>query len=642
MASKPRPHADVPSILARIERPSRALVTAGMPYANGPLHLGHLAGAHLPADIHSRWLSLLIGRDNVLYVCGTDDHGSTSEFKAMSEGKPIAEVIAQVHRQQADILARYSVGLDIYSGTSQPALFDSHVQLCGELLRKIYANGMLEKRVTQQWYDPEVERFLPDRMVRGRCPNPKCDNEDAYADECSVCGHQHEPTELIDPRSTVSDATPVLRDTAHLWLDMWRVSDVLKAWVETKKNTWRTVVYQQVIETLTPSLRFDRGHEDAYKGFAAGLPRHKRKYAAGGQVVLQLASKADLAVARDALAARGIDSEVVDEWAHRPITRDTTWGVPMPDLDPDIAGKTLYVWPDSLIAPISFSRLAMAQRGRDPSEADRFWRDPAARVYQFVGLDNVFFYVLMQGAMWLGSQDDPERMPEPGDLQMTDVIGCFHLMVGGEKMSKSRGNFLTGQQLLDEHGYDPDQIRYYLALLGLPEKPSSFDLPELDQRNAFLAGRMNAAFERPISAAHSKFGGVVPDGALIDDVEGETARMVQRYVKAMQQTKYPTMLYDLENYARKINSLFTQYKPHDDRHPEEGRRNALYSSFYLLKNLMIMLQPFVPATMDRLRASLRLPPEVFSIDELGTPIAAGHQLGPVGTYFPGAATGDVD
>ncbi len=638
MASRSKPGNDVPSILGRIERPARALVTAGMPYANGPLHLGHLAGAQLPADIHSRWLSLLIGRDNVLFVCGTDDHGSTSEFKAMSEGKPIAEAIAEVHGLQAETLRRYSIGLDIYSGTSQPDLLPDHVALCGELLRKMYDNGMLEKRVTEQWYDPQVERFLPDRLVRGRCPNPKCDNEDAYADECSVCGHQHEPTELIDPRSTVSDAAPELRPTAHLWLDMWRVSEVLKGWVESKKKTWRTVVYQQAIENLTPSLRFDREHEDAYKGFAKELPKHKRKYAAGGQVVLQMASKADLAAARDALSGHGIDSELVDEWGHRPITRDTTWGVPMPDLDPDIAGKTLYVWPDSLIAPISFSRLALTRRGQDASDADQFWRDPAARVYQFVGQDNVFFYVLMQGAMWLGSQDDPDRMPEPGDLQMTDVIGCFHLLINGEKMSKSRGNFLTGRQLLDEQGYDPDQIRYYLALLGLPEKPSSFDTGELDQRNAFLAGPLNAAFERPISAAHSKFGGVVPDGVLIDDVETATARMVQRYVKAMQQTKYPSMLYDLENYARKINSLFTQYKPHDDRRDEEGRRNALYSSFYVLKSLMIMLQPFVPATMDRLRESLRLPPDVFSIDQLGTPIAAGHELGPVGAYFPGAAT----
>jgi methionyl-tRNA synthetase len=148
---------------------------------------------------------------------------------------------------------------------------------------------------------------------------------------------------------------------------------------------------------------------------------------------------------------------------------------------------------------------------------------------------------------------------------------------------------------------------------------------------------MNAAFERPISAAHSKFGGKVPEGVLIDKVKADTIRIVQRYVKAMERADYPNLLFEIENYARTINSLFTQHKPHDDRHPEEGRRNALFTSFYVLKNLMIMLYPFVPGTMERLRASLRLPPEVFSIDELGKPIPAGHELGPKGVYFPAVA-----
>jgi methionyl-tRNA synthetase len=145
---------------------------------------------------------------------------------------------------------------------------------------------------------------------------------------------------------------------------------------------------------------------------------------------------------------------------------------------------------------------------------------------------------------------------------------------------------------------------------------------------------MNAAFERPISAAHSKFGGRVPDGELLESVHNDTIRMVQRYVKSMERADYPNLLFEIENYARIVNSLFAQYKPHDDRHPEKPRKDALYSAFYVLKNLMIMLSPFVPETMDRLRESLRLPADVFRIDELGVPIPAGHELGPKGEYFP--------
>jgi methionyl-tRNA synthetase len=136
---------------------------------------------------------------------------------------------------------------------------------------------------------------------------------------------------------------------------------------------------------------------------------------------------------------------------------------------------------------------------------------------------------------------------------------------------------------------------------------------------------------------HSKFGGRVPAGVLLDRVVAETERIVQRYVRAMERADWPTLLFALENYARIINSLFTQYKPHDDRHPEEGRRNALYSSFYVLKNLMIMLYPFVPTTMERLRESLRLPADVFRVDELGTAIPPGHEIGALKTYFPPVA-----
>ncbi len=635
------PPRTVADVIARVKRPTRAVVTAGMPYANGPLHLGHLAGAHLPADIHSRWLGMLIGRPNVLFVCGTDDHGSTSEFMALRLGRPIAEVITEIHAQQGQTLQRYAIGLDIYSGTSRADLLPRHTAQCQAMLEKLHSNGMLEKRTSQQWYDPKVDRFLPDRLVRGHCPNPKCDNEDAYADECSICGHQHEPTELVSPRSAVSDATPELRDTEHLWLDMWAVSDVLKQWIETKKKNWRPVVVQQVLETVQPSLRFDREHEEAYKGIKAELPKHKRKYTAGKQVLLQLTSKPDMTAAATTLADHGIATEVANEWAYRSITRDIKWGVPLPELDPALAGKTLYVWPDSLIAPISFSQLALETSGRDPASYTDFWSDPDAAVYQFVGQDNVFFYVLMQGAMWLGNQSDTQRMPEAGELQMTDVIGCFHLLIGNEKMSKSRGNFFTGKQLLDEHEYDADQIRYYLALLGLPDKPASFNIEELDERNRFLAARMNAAFERPISAVHSKFGGKVPDGELIDKAEADTIRMVQRYVGAMKKIKYPAMIYELENYGRKINSLFTKYKPHDDRRDEEGRRNALFTSFYLLKNLMIMLYPFVPSTMERLRQSLNLPEDVFSVDQLGTAIPAGHEIGTMQAFFPSERNTDA-
>jgi methionyl-tRNA synthetase len=634
MSKPPHVPVDVASVIARLEFPRRAIVTAGMPYANGPLHLGHLAGAHLPADIYARWLGLAIGRENVLFVCGTDEHGSTSELSALAAGKSIRELVDEIHDKQSVTLDRFDIGLDVYSGTSRPDCYPIHAALSQDFLRKLHANHLLEKRSSMQWYDPKVGRFLADRFVVGRCPNPKCDNDQAYSDQCDRCGSQHEPTALVNPRSKVSDATPEMRETKHWYLDMWAVSETLREWIQSKQKSWRAPVVAEVLDRVLPSLRIERDLEERYKEQKATLPKHRSKYAPGKQVILQFESKPDLEIARERLALIEIPSVYADEWGHRSITRDIPWGIPTPDIDPDLAGKTLYVWPDSLIAPIAFTQVALKKRGEDPARYAEFWRDPSSRIVQFLGQDNVFFYVLMQGAMWLGTQADPHRLPIPGELNLTDVFGCFHLLVGGEKMSKSRGNFFTGDQLLDEKGYEKDQLRYYLALLGLPEKQSDFDFVKLEERNRFLAGPMNAAFEKPISAVHSKFGGRVPEGVLSDKVVESTVRMVQRYVKSMDRGDYPSMLFELENYARQINSLFTQHKPHDDRKPEPARRDALYTCFYVLKNLMIMLYPFVPATMERLAESLRLPKSVFRLSELGTPIPAGHEIGPKGRYFP--------
>ena len=153
---------------------------------------------------------------------------------------------------------------------------------------------------------------------------------------------------------------------------------------------------------------------------------------------------------------------------------------------------------------------------------------------------------------------------------------------------------------------------------------------------------MNAAFEKPISACHSKFEGKVPEGVVMEKVVTETAIIIRKYLRSMDRGEYPILLNLIENYARQINSLFTQFKPHDDRQPEDVRKNALYSCFYVLKNLMIMLYPFVPETMERLRESLQLPKEVFSVDQLGTGIEAGHIIGQKQQYFPGTSLDAVE
>ena len=332
---------------------------------------------------------------------------------------------------------------------------------------------------------------------------------------------------------------------------------------------------------------------------------------------------------------KGIEVGYDNKWALRSITRDVKWGIPLPqNIDPAMNEKTFYVWPESLLAPIGFTQLALKNKGLDPNSYKDYWCDPDAKIMQFVGVDCIFFYVIMQGAMWFGVKNDIHSFPKKGEFKLTDVMANYHLNVNGEKMSKSAGNFITADQLIDEYGYHPDQLRYFLSILSLNKKPSNFDFQTLNDRNEFLAGPLNAAFEKPISACHNKFNSVVPDGQLVDKSISETKKMIQVYMRSMEKADYPDLLYLIESYARIINKLFNKYRPHDDRHNEQERTDALYSSFLILKNLLIMLYPFVPTTMEKLRLSLNLTKDVYSISELGKPIEAGHKVGELVEFFP--------
>ena len=624
---------EIEVILGRIEKPQKMMVTGGMPYANGPLHLGHLAGAFIPSDIFARFYRMFIGAENVLYVSGNDDHGSTSELSAKKAGMPIAEFIGGIHDQHKNTMKSYNVSLDTFTGTSRPETYEFHKNFCQHNLRKLYKNGMLETRTSEQWYDTQENMFLPDRLISGTCP--KCGAEGAYSEECDACGATYEPKELLNPVSSVNGSTPELRPTDHWFLDMWQVSDQLKTWFEGRKKAWRKFALTEAIGTVTPSIQFSQDLEDTYKSLKGDLPKHKSRYSSGRQIVAAFENMSDLEAAKTQLANAGINALNYDSWAYRSITRDVKWGIPLPEeIDEKMKGKTFYVWPESLVAPVAFANTALKEQGRSDQKVEDYWMNPNGKIAQFIGIDNVFFYSVMQGAMWFGTQADKSRMPIEGELQLSDIYPVYHLQVNNQKMSKSTGNFILADELIKEKGYSADQVRYFLSILSIHKTQSNFDFETFDDRNKFLAGPLNAAFEKPISAANKKFDGVVPDGKLVGKVAGETKKIIQVYMNSMNKAQYSDLLYLIENYARLINKIFTNFKPHDDRHDLQERTDVLYSSFFVLKNLMIMLYPFVPGTIDKLRKSLNLPESVYSISELGKPIEPGHKVGELQEFFP--------
>lgn len=270
-----------------MKNPKRYTVTAALPYANGPVHIGHLAGCYLPADIYVRYLRMA-GKD-VKFICGSDEHGVAITMKARKEGVTPQDVVNKYHNMMKNAFAEFGIGFDVYSRTSS----DMHKQNAAEFFTRLYEKGALIEKETEQYFDPEAQQFLADRYIMGTCPN--CSNPDAYGDQCERCGTSLSPTELINPRSTLSGAKPVLKATKNWFLPLDALSEDIKNYLEAHQD-WKPNVYGQCMSWLNTG----------------------------------------------------------DGLQPRSMTRDLDWGVPLPIAGAE--GKVLYVWFDAPIGYISATR----------------------------------------------------------------------------------------------------------------------------------------------------------------------------------------------------------------------------------------------------------------------------------------------
>ena len=269
--------------------PKRYTVTAALPYANGPVHIGHLAGVYLPADIYVRYLRS--AERDVKFICGSDEHGVPITIRAQKEGVTPQQVVDKYHAIIRDSFRDFNVSFDVYSRTSSA----THAEVSSSFFTKLNDAGQFIEQTTQQYFDEQAQQFLADRYIVGTCPN--CGNENAYGDQCERCGTSLSPTELINPRSMLSGAQPVLRDTKHWFLPLDQYEPWLREWiVEGHKHDWKANVYGQCKSWIDQGL----------------LPRA--------------------------------------------VTRDLDWGVPVPVVGAE--GKVLYVWFDAPIGYISATKEA--------------------------------------------------------------------------------------------------------------------------------------------------------------------------------------------------------------------------------------------------------------------------------------------
>ncbi len=225
----------------------RYLVTSALPYANGPVHIGHLAGVYIPSDIYVRYLRKR-GRD-VIWICGSDEHGVPITIKARREGVTPQDIVDKYHQIIKDSFAGLGISFDIYSRTTSPV----HSRTASDFFRTLYEKGEFTEETTQQYYDEEAGIFLADRYITGTCP--KCGNEGAYGDQCEKCGSTLNATDLINPRSTVSGTQPVLRETKHWYLPLDRHEAFLRGWILDEHKEWKTNVYGQCKSWLDGGLQ---------------------------------------------------------------------------------------------------------------------------------------------------------------------------------------------------------------------------------------------------------------------------------------------------------------------------------------------------------------------------------------------------
>ena len=225
----------------------RYLVTSALPYANGPVHIGHLAGVYIPSDIYTRYLRLR-GED-VIHVCGSDEHGVPITIKAKKEGITPQQVVDRYHEIIKNAFAGLGIEFDIYSRTSS----DMHTATASEFFRKMYDEGKFVEQTSEQYYDEEAKMFLADRYITGTCP--KCGNERAYGDQCESCGSTLSPDELIEPHSTLSGSVPVKRATTHWYLPLNDYEQMLREWILDGHKEWKSNVYGQCKSWLDGGLQ---------------------------------------------------------------------------------------------------------------------------------------------------------------------------------------------------------------------------------------------------------------------------------------------------------------------------------------------------------------------------------------------------
>ena len=623
---------------ARQEWPARAVVTAGMPYGNKPLHFGHIAGVFVPADCYARFLRDRIGADNVRFISGTDCFGSPIDEgyrKLVEAGEfdgSIADYVMRNHNAQAATLDAYEISLSIYEGSGIGHCGEVHQQLTEEFITRLYENGWLHKRTTMQFYDAEAGIFLNGRQVVGRCPVQGCKSEHGYADECDL-GHSYAPEELIAPKSSVTGTVPEMRPVENWYFDLPAFGAFLREHVEEldADENIRAIVSTTIREFLGAPIIYVRNDErEQFEALLPELPACEVREPEGNKQSFEV-EFADIDArdtARDIMRRAGLRFRTGKALVPFRITGNIEWGVHAPVLE-GTTGLTVWCWPESLWAPISFTIAANDARGLAEGSWRDFWCSDDAEVYQFIGQDNLYFYGVVQPALWEALRPGEVFSHEPNGftLKQTRLIANYHVLLGNKKASSSSAvKPPTADELL-EH-YTAEQLRAHFLALGLGQKsvgfkPKAFEADESvrnDPRVAdpalkeskLLQNVFNRLARSCLYEAKRSYDCTVPICEPTAEVRERAFKALADYDAAMKRAELHTVMAQMDEFIRYANKVWADGISAAEAAGDEAQRTqVLADATYLLWICTLLMHPIVPACCEEICEQLAFEPQRF-------------------------------
>ena len=534
------------------------LTAVAWPYSNNHLHLGHLVGAYLPADIFSRYHRMK--GNHVLMVSGSDSHGTPVTVRAEEEGVTPKDIFERYHNSFLQTFDSLGIEFDLFTSTDT----SNHADVTQDFFLRLKDEGVLYEAEQTLLFDPEVKRFLPDRYVEGTCP--LCNSPNARGDQCDDCGSTLDALELIEPRSKLSESTPIRKESMHWFLKLSAFSERLTDWLQTKSE-WK------------PQVR----------NLSLGM----------------------------------IGAELPD----RSITRDLTWGIPVPIEGYD--EKRIYVWFEAVIGYLSASiewAASPANLENDRGSWKKWWMSSEAETYYFVGKDCIPFPAIIWPAMLMGY----------GGLNLpTNVPANQYLMMSGTKASKSRGTAIWAPDAL-EH-LNPDALRYALTA-SMPEtSDSDFTWQEFVRRNNDeLVARWGNLVNRVLQITNRNFNGKIPERP--DNFSHESSQLIELSEQAFDRCGQAYENVELRSGLQQAMEVATATNRYlEDRAPWSALKDetlgiahageTLVTALQVISNLAILLTPVLPFSSNQV---LRL------LGQSGTATAHGWEPAPIfsGTSLP--------